>query len=151
MQIRSAHLSDVETLVTMGAHFVAQTAYAKTLAMSPTHLRLFAERCLTGQMADSDILVSEDEEGITGMIGVILAPHPFSGEPVAAELFWWVEPAKRGHGIRLMHAAEAWATAHGATKFQMVAPNDRVARLYERRGYTRLEATFQRSLSCRQE
>lgn len=147
MTIRRATEVDVDAIVQMGEHFLTQSEYASMLSCEPEALRAFAGRCVRGEMAESDILVAEADDGqLTGMIGVIVAPHPFSGERVAGDLFWWVEPDARGQGIRLLKAAEAWARERQAVKFQMVAPNARVAQLYRRLGFQPLESTYQRSL-----
>lgn len=146
MHIRPATIDDLDALAVMGEHFLQQTEYAAMLACSPVHLRDFAVRCVTGALGQSDILVSDTGDGtLTGMIGLMVAPHPFSGERVAGELFWWVEPAHRGHGVRLLRAGEAWARAHDAVRFQMVAPNARVGHLYRRLGFAPLETTYQRT------
>lgn len=146
MVIRESRLADIERMAVMAEHFIQQSEYATKLALNPAQIRHFAERCLSGQAGECAILVSEVEGELTGMIGVLVAAHPFSGERIGGDLFWWVEPAHRGHGIRLMRAAEVWAQARGAVAFQMVAPNDRVGQLYRRCGYAPLEQTFQRSL-----
>jgi hypothetical protein len=56
---------------------------------------------------------------------------------------WWVEPAARGCGLALLKRAERWALETGATAIQMSAPEARVGRLYERRGYRLVEMTYQ--------
>ena len=146
MTIREAASHDVEAIVAMGVHFIAGTTYGDHLSINPLQLRDFAGRCVSGGLGESAILLSEEDGVTTGMIGLLVAPHPFSGDRTASELFWWVEPSHRGHGLRLMRAAEAWAVQHGAARLQMVAPNERVAKLYRARGYTQLESTYQRSL-----
>lgn len=129
----------------MGTHFIAQTEYATQLPCRPARMRTLLDRCLEGD--GTIVLVAEAPDGaLVGMIGALVSEHPYSGERVASELFWWVEPAHRGHGRDLMKAAEAWARDQGAARFQMVAPNARVGRLYERFGYTAVETLYQRSL-----
>lgn len=152
MRIRAATADDLDVMVRMAARFLTETEYVGRLAVNEAQIRRFGERCLGGTLGgDSAILVAEEGGAVIGMIGLLVSEHPFSGERVAGELFWWVEPERRGHGARLMRAGERWAAAHRATRIQMIAPNDRVATLYARRGYARLETTFQRSLSCRPE
>jgi GNAT superfamily N-acetyltransferase len=92
------------------------------------------------------ILVSGSDATITGMIAMLAYDHPFSGERMAFEVVWWVEPEARGDGVRLLRAAEDWAMEQGIGKMQMVAPNERVGALYERLGYLPVETSYQRSL-----
>lgn len=146
MSVRAATERDLDRLVEMARHFIAQTEYRGRIGSDPDKLRAFGARVVSGELPNAAILVSEKDGAIVGMFCVMVAPHPFSGELTGGDLFWWVEPAHRGNGVRLMTTAEQWAKDRGATRFQMVAPNDRVADFYETRGYTKLEATYQRSL-----
>ncbi len=82
----------------------------------------------------------------TGMIAMLAYDHPFSGERIAFEVVWWVDPEARGDGLRLLRAAEEWARDQGIKKMQMIAPNERVGVLYQRLGYLPVETSFQRSL-----
>jgi GNAT superfamily N-acetyltransferase len=142
--IREATLADLPRLVEMGVRFIAQTAYAELVQADPERMQSIAEGVL--EASNGTVFVSEHDGTITGMIGVLVYPHPFSNEPTGFDLFWWVEPEARGHGVRLMRAAEAWAKARGATKMQMVAPSPRVEELYARLGYRPIEVAYQRSL-----
>ena len=94
------------------------------------------------------VFVAEDDAGrIVGMIGLLLAPHLYSAQLVANELFWFVDPAARGTaGVRLLAHAEQWARDQGAARLHMVAPNGRVGQLYRRRGFVFLEAQFGKAL-----
>jgi GNAT superfamily N-acetyltransferase len=81
---------------------------------------------------------------MVGMIGVHIFNHPMSGEKIGCEAFWWVEPEARGGGLGLLKRGEAWLKAMGAKRIQMIAPNERVARLYRRRGYSKTEEHYQK-------
>jgi GNAT superfamily N-acetyltransferase len=80
------------------------------------------------------------------MLGYVLFPHFLSGELVAGEVFWWVEPGFRGEGLKLLRAAETRSRAAGAKYLQMIAPNDRVAAVYKRLDYSFVEAAYQKLL-----
>jgi GNAT superfamily N-acetyltransferase len=146
MTIRAATANDLDRCVSMARHFLTQTEYRGRLGVDAKAIRRFGERVVSGELPDSVILLVERDGLVVGMFGAMVAPHPFSGELTGGDLFWWVEPKHRGYGVRLLAAAEAWAKERGAVRFQMVAPNDRVADFYLNRGYTKLEATYQRSL-----
>jgi GNAT superfamily N-acetyltransferase len=93
------------------------------------------------------VFVADMDGVITGGICGHVFDHPMSGERVAAEVGWWMEPDSRGHGIRLFKAFEAWASSAGASAVQMVAPNERVAAFYARVGYEPIETTYQRRVA----
>lgn len=143
--IRAATSGDIPRLVEMGRRFIAETAYRDLVVANPQRITQIIEEVMAAP--DGIVLVSVSERGIVGMIGVLVYPHPFSGERTGFDLCWWVEPEARGHGVRLMRAAEAWAREHGATQMQMVAPNPRVEGLYQRLGYRAIEVAYQRRLT----
>lgn len=95
---------------------------------------------------EGTVFVSERDGALTGMIGICVYPHPISGLLTATEMFWWVEPAHRGHGLRLLTIATTWAKAAGAVEIQMIAPTPAVGRLYTRLGYTQFETAYARTL-----
>ena len=145
LQLREARPADVPRLVEMGTHFIATTQYRTKLA---TNVRALAEtmRRLIA-IPQAVLIVAEYQGDLIGMLAVVAVEHPLSGETTASEMFWWVEPAYRGRlGLYLLRAGEAWAQSRGATRIQMIAPDERVAKLYRRRGYSRLEEVYQRTL-----
>ena len=142
--IRQARHTDTVRLMEMGARFIAETSYARLVAADPSRMLSIVEGVLAA--SNGAIFVSDIDGSLTGMIGVLVYPHPFSNELTGFDLFWWVEPEARGHGVRLMRAAEEWAKDRGATKMQMVAPSPRVETLYARLGYEPIEVAYQRSL-----
>lgn len=142
--IRAATAADVPALVAMGCRFLAETSYGARLRCDPVHMTHFALALL--QHHDGHIFVAEQDGHPVGMLAVQCFLHPYSGDRYAAELWWWVNPEARGHGLRLLRAAEVWAKAHGAVKLHMIAPTDTIGHLYARRGYVPLETTYERSL-----
>lgn len=140
--IRLACAADVPRLVEMGLRFRAETDYARHLVENPAQMAELAARLI----ASDGVLVSERAGALVGMLGYVLFPHFLSGELVAGEVFWWVEPEHRGEGVKLLREAERRAKQRGALKLQMIAPNEKVGALYQRFGYSYVESTFQRSL-----
>lgn len=137
--VRDATLADVPDLVAMGGKFIAHSAYAGRLRDDPE-----ARAGLMRRLIENDDGAVFVLEGGRGMIGMIAYRHPISGDLVAGEVFWWCEC---GRGVELFRAAEAWAIGFGVTAIQMVAPNARVGRLYERLGYAPLESVYQREIA----
>lgn len=140
MRIRRATVADLDALVAMSGHFIA-AIYPADLPFNPAQVRALAAQLITSP--DGDVLVAEDGGRVVGMLALTAYAHPMSGERIATEVCWWVEPAQRGSGVRLFHAAEAWAREHGAAVFQMIAPSRQVARFYERMGLHAIETTYQ--------
>ena len=146
--IRPATLEDVPRLVAMGRRFLASSAYAGTIAENPAQMAACATALITAP--DGVVLVAEGPGGLVGMLGLLIVSHALSGERVAGEVFWWVEPEARGDGLRLLRAAEAWACGRGATRIQMIAPRavPAVGRVYARRGYAPIETLYSRTLAA---
>jgi GNAT superfamily N-acetyltransferase len=86
-----------------------------------------------------------------GMLAALCFPIYFNANAlVVQELFWWVDPAKRGNGIarKMLKEAERWAREKGAVAMHMIAlaSNESVGEMYERHGYKPLERVYVRSL-----
>jgi GNAT superfamily N-acetyltransferase len=146
MTIRPATLNDVAEIVTMAEAFAAQTDYGRHITISPSHVASLAESLI--QDGSGAVLVAQDRGGaVVGMLALKAFEHPMSGQRIATEFVWWVEPAHRGSaGVRLLKAGEQWARDAGATALQMVAPNARVGAFYEAVGYQSVETSYVRAL-----
>ena len=137
--MRAATRDDIERIIDMGERFVNEK-YAGHIGIC----REASAATLVNMIESPDMLLLVEEHGV---IGAILFKHPFSGELVVSETFWWVDPEHRGAGIRLMREAERWAMERGARKMQMGEPaGSEMAKFYERAGYAPIEATYQREL-----
>lgn len=142
VKIRRARPEDLPQLVEMGGRFLNNPDYAGVIAFVPEKVDNLMRRL--GAAEDSLLLVADDGGTLTGMIAFVVYDHPISGEKIGGEVFWWAD--KRGAGLKLLRAAEAWAISKGAAILQMIAPNERVGRLYEHFGYKQVEVMFQRRL-----
>jgi GNAT superfamily N-acetyltransferase len=145
--IRQATTADVDALLDMSTRFLAESAYRRLLAHSPTHLR-----ALIALVLDLGAVFVADVDGeLVGMIAIMVLPHPMSGQRRAEELAWWVAPAHRAGtiGPRLLRAAEVWARQQDGTYLQLAVPigQPRLAAFLERRGYVALETVFVRPLT----
>jgi GNAT superfamily N-acetyltransferase len=144
--IRPATMQDTTRLVEMARRFVAETAYAPLVSVSEPQLTATVDWVLS----QGALFVATAGDALVGMIAVLpLFAHPVSGERVASELCWWVEPEHRNGSaaVRLLHAAETWAREQGAVVFQMVAPNQRVEDFYQAMGYDRVEVAYQKRVA----
>lgn len=141
MTVRPATPVDVPRLVAMGQAFREASVYRGFLADNPAQVARLYDQLMGG---GGTILVLDTGTAVVGMIGLYCAPHFLSGERFAGEVVWWIDPPFRGHGLKLLRAAEAWAQAQGAVTFQMMAPDARTETLYERLGYHVLERTYYR-------
>lgn len=143
--IREATLADVPQLVELGVRFMAESGYSWHLSVDRHAQARLA--CDLIQAAHGLMLVDERDGDIVGMLGAIATRHPHSGDSVMSELFWYVAPAARGSGVRLLLEAEHWAISRGIRKSLVVAPEGApVASLYARMGYKPLESQYIKDL-----
>jgi len=144
--VRDATMDDLDRIIEMATRFVAETTYRDRIANNPAAMRALAEGLLANDA--SICLLAEQGGRVVGMFGGIVYAHHISGERIAGEVCWWVDPESRGSsaGLRLLREAERMAAARGAGAMQMIAPTDHVAKIYRSLGYEFVEATYQRSL-----
>lgn len=142
--IREATLDDVPRLVEMGCEFINGSRYRAAVKPDPASIAQMIRGLI--ELPYGLVLVSDMSGEVTGMIGVIATMHPMSSEAVMSEMFWYVTPEHRGHGVRLLKAAEAWGRAHGVKKAIMISPTKKVSAFYRRAGYSLLETQFIKSL-----
>lgn len=136
--IWEATSADIPALMDMGRKFAAKACLAESVGYDEA-----SAETTFGLMIESPhyvILMSE-----AGTIGGAAVPHPFNASHIMAqELFWWAESG----GLQLLAAFEEWAAARaGSVRMACLeaASPDRVAKIYERRGYRPLERGFIRT------
>ena len=147
MQIREASESDIPRIVEMASRSLVEGPYAGIIKDVPER----AKKCADMVMHNGLILLAVKDDEVIGVLGFIVADHHFSGQRYAAELMWWVEPEHRKGesfsdipALNLLREAEQRAKALGAESMTFTAPNDDVAHLYKRFGYSKLEVAFQK-------
>lgn len=95
-------------------------------------------------------LFGDDGEPV-GYLGLIFAPDLNSGDVTATEAFWYVDPTKRGNGLKLLKAMEELAIKKGCKRLTMVHLNnlhpEQLGNLYRRWGYTPVETHYIKTLS----
>lgn len=142
--IREATEADVPRLVELGHHFHGNSIYGAHYSWNPEYVATTCTYLITHP--EGCAFVAERDGIVVGMIGCVIGPNPLTGDRVAIELTWWVEPTARGVGLRLLRRAEQWATAAGATSMQLGAPSQEVAQMYERMGCVLIEQIYHRPL-----
>jgi len=68
----------------------------------------------------------------------------------AVEIFWWIDPQKRGNGsgLKLLQGLESWARSKGADRLSMIEmAGFEIATMYERQGFEKAETTFTKRLN----
>lgn len=140
--MRCATEEDIPRLLEMGMRFHQSTSYKDHLTANPEQMSKIARHIAS----TGGLLVSEEDGQVVGMFGFVTFPHFLSGELIAGEVFWWVEPEHRGEGKKLLQEAEKMARLAGAKRMQMIAPDERVGRLYERMKYKFVESAYQKTL-----
>lgn len=142
--IRDATHADIPVLLDMGARFAEATGLSDIIPFdAETVERLFIHLI----ESDDGILLVMDG----GAVGALMFPAMINGNHrTAQELFWWVDPDKRGNGSRLVTALESTARERGAKSLIMSTIGDldreELARFYERRGYRPADRNFLRAL-----
>lgn len=140
--IRLATADEIPRLLEMGERFHSTSEYSKHVGWDEQKTLELA----TNLVAQKNLLVIDSNGSLLGMLGMVFFPHFLSGEVIAIEVFWWLEPEHRGEGKKLLKAAEDLARERGAKRIQMIAPNDRVAVLYRRMKYQFVESAYQKTL-----
>lgn len=143
------------------ATLVVRGSVSDLARVAPLCARFYAEAKLPGRFVpevwtrswqnllcggNATLFLLERAGEIIGAIGGVIFPDPNDGDLVASEMFWFVTPEARGCGLRLFTWFEAWAVNRGAKRIAMVhleTPGaERLAKLYERRGYRRVQTDY---------
>lgn len=142
--IRHATLADRFAILRMGRDFI------NTLGLLPFDAP-YVERTVKDYILADDklCLVYAPKDVPQGFLMAHSGPHPFWPVLVAQELAWWVSPDHRGRAaLRLLDAYEQWAADKGCALVGMAHLGDeRLSRLYDRRGYAKTETAFLKRLS----
>lgn len=144
--IREAECADVDAIVQMATDFLGATRYGTLLTHRPSAMRSFAERLIA--MEDGGILIALDGADPIGLLAMWIYLHPMSGDRIASELVWWVDPNRRGVGVKLLKRFEEWARVRQADILQMVAPSERVGAFFQAMHYEAVEVMYQRRVSA---
>ena len=91
------------------------------------------------------------EEGqLSGALGAIVAPDLNDGELCATECFWFIDPDKRGNGVKLLLNFVKYAKEIGCVRVNMVhlfnEHADKLQKLYEKLGFSPVEKHYIKTL-----
>jgi RimJ/RimL family protein N-acetyltransferase len=111
--IRPACATDVDAVQRMAARFLsAEGPYADRFQADPERIAALVAYLTQATDGAAGFIAEQDGQAV-GMFGVFSLEHPITGQRVASELCWWMEPEARGSrvGLELLRAAEGWAKA----------------------------------------
>ena len=132
----------------MAQRFMHESPYRDQLGESVDTAKAFILSLIDSPI--HSVLVYEDKLGsVQGVFALYVFDHYYSGERMAGELIWYVEPeARKGfRALELLRAAEKEAKKAGAKRMQLVAPTEEIGKIYMRcGGYQKIEVTYQRTL-----
>jgi GNAT superfamily N-acetyltransferase len=134
--IREATHADIPAMMECARRFAATIKLEETVGFDETSVA-----GLLTQLIESPggiCLIAEDG---SGGAGGLVHPSMFnSAHLTGSELFWWVDPDKRGRvGLKLFWALEDAARERGAQSWMVstmeALDHDGASKFYERRGY----------------
>lgn len=140
MMLRLATPEDMPSLIKLAVTFIRQSPY-KDEPYDEDEIRDLLSILLRDRNKGIVVLLMKDDLPV-GFIGGMLTKMFFSKDPLATEIFWWVDPQYRTRkSLLLKEAFEFWAKRVGAKYISLSSPaqDPRVARFYERTGYIPIE------------
>ncbi len=146
MHVRRASVLDLPEILPLARAFHAESPYHREFAFDDDKV----EQLITAASTDPAwcALVVADDDGIFGLALFFAAEMFFSRALEAADLTFYVAPAKRGTraAFRLMQQVREWAEMRGCAKLS-VAPNtginhDATARFLEKLGFQQRAFVF---------
>ena len=146
MNIRRATVADLPAVVALCRNFPLEGKLPMPLVPEVwlANWQMFLDKGI------GVVIVSETEGTITGAIGGFIHPDINSGEKTLSEAFWYVDPASRGHGLRLLAAFEESAQKLACKRILMIhlltINAGPLERIYSRRGYTAIETHYVKEL-----
>jgi len=146
--VREATEADVPRIVELGSRSLENGPYASMMKDAPEQSARLALQVMHGS---GKILLYENDEGeVVGLLGFAVFPHYFTGQLTANEIMWYMLPEERAGGgaLKLLWEAEKLAKKMGAIYMGFTAPDEKVAKLYERFGYKQIEVSFMKVLNA---
>lgn len=141
MRIREATPADTPALVTLALAFLDDGPFRWLLTRNPDAMTALVGLVLAHGVA----LVAEVDGRVVGVLALVAHHHPMSGQLVADEAVWYVDPAARGGllGPRLLKTAETWARGRGCTMLKLGAPTGAgIGPFLERSDYRPVETVY---------
>jgi GNAT superfamily N-acetyltransferase len=145
--LKIATWDDYVHIKRMCLNFADASPY-KDITVDPEKMEELISDILEGDGTKSIIVLGLVDDTPVGMVAAAASEMLLNREFIAQEIIYWIEPEHRGGklALELMKAYEFWALKVGCTYTQMsLVETDqalKVARLYERKGYTPIERGF---------
>lgn len=150
MIIRRSIITDEPDLIRMGEAFWSETPLSSMSTFNPDYLINFIRGASLEPSAS--VWVAEESGKVVGAVAGMVYPLFFSGDLVAQEIFWWVDPETRGTeaGKMLYDALADWAKEAGAVALSMIAIEngkaEAVGKIYKKKGFIPTEHAYVRGL-----
>lgn len=151
MIIRSGTYQDISQLLELGRRMHSESVYS-FLPYDDEKVR----RLIITFIEEPDTycgFVAEDNGKIAGMIGAFIIDYFFCNERLVSDMVLFIDkPYRRGlTSARLILRLKQWAVAQGARELALGASSgikvEKIGRLYERLGFTRVGGLYKLSLS----
>jgi GNAT superfamily N-acetyltransferase len=93
-------------------------------------------------------VMESDDKRLTGVFAAVAHKHILSGETVCGEVLFYVAPAARGHGRKLLRYAETWAVERGCVAVMLghFEATPMIEKAYRRWGYEPQERFYKKEL-----
>lgn len=159
--IRRARFADIPALTALIGRMHDRSIYAEVADVDVPHTKQLLMQLITQDGADGPggalVVLAETDGRVTGLLAAALDRLCLVGPAHrlrASDLFYYLDPGGDPRdGVRLLDAFVAWAEANphvvemynGMT--DTIGDSARVARLYERRGFTRHGLIYRKELA----
>ena len=144
MDLRLATYADVPVIKDLVLAFYQESPY-RDVPFDHTKVDKVIDALLSNDDAVTVLLVDEANSAV-GIIAGYISELIFSHDKVASEAIWYVAPLHRGKrvSLRMVDAFEFWANKRGCKYVHMslLANNDRVGKIYNRKGFTSAETSY---------
>lgn len=140
IEVRELGAEELGEAARFGDEFLAMSGYPGKF--DPVRWTLCWRAMLAG---GTGVMLGLFEDGrVIGALGGAWMHDLKTGTKQTAEICWWVRPEKRGHGLRLFKAYEAWARRIGARVILAghLAGHGRLGQYLRRRGYKPYEVAY---------
>ena len=147
--IRKAAKEDVIDLAILGKQFVKESQNG---FLGWNSSKVYDSLLDAVGRNDFGIFVLCADTEVVGMLIAFVAPCFFSDVVQASEIAWYVDPEHRGSrmAVKMLDYFESWAEDQGAVCANLmnldVLNADKVAKMYNKRGYRLAENTFVKEL-----
>lgn len=154
-KVRRATPADVPAMIEMGRALALESPKYRDMDFDAGKLAALGEQLFAAMAADHTcLLVAERASQVVGMMVVVTVERWFGGDRFVSDLTLYVRPEHRGGFafVRLVMAAEAWATERGVRDAAFGVSTEihakRTVRAYRRLGYTLSGYTLTKTLKA---